>query len=816
MKVDGSLKSLLQGVSQQPPRDRLPGQSTAQINMSADPVTGLTRRPPTDLVGPLSPSSSPRNWYDFETATGDKFIAQFDDGLLQVWDINAVAMDVVIETDALPYISDIGPYVCTTQENKVIVSNTVRKVAMKSDTRVYANKGTGSKPQGLIQILGGNYGRKYAISVDGTEVCSYTCPDGSSGNHSLYVTTKVIAEILEWLLVNDSAGTKPAHFPIGPFYSGAGALNSGTDWTVSRKDDIIRIQKLTGAAFLLTVTDDAGNVTAKAMTETVPDVSDLPRMAPQGYLARIATETDPEEDLFVEFVVEDQAGAVATNAGFGKPGFWQECVASGIKYKLDPATMPHILEYDPNTQVFTFRQGTWKDRKVGTTTSNPDPSFVGYPINDVSTFMNRTVFLAGSNVIMSRTNKDDDFWMGSVSAVVDSDPIDISSNAVQTSEMIYAIPHNKDLVIFARKGQFTIFGRTQLTPANAAVVLTTAFEASLDARPAPAGRNVFFPVTYGRFAGIREFYTEGGTDINDTRPVTQHLKKFIRGTVTKLSTASNYDLLFVTTDVDSHILYVYQYIWSDTEKVQSAWSYWEFQHPVQYTFFDGDIVYVILQDGGECYMTRMPLDVQDSEGMSFPAYMDARFDVFGCDTQFRLPSDWQRDEDLLIVQSTDCPNPGMSARIESIEYDVIEAGYIVTLKQSMHGGDIIVGTRMRSSYKPTLPSIKDEDGVTIGTAKLTVKSFLISIEDTGDINGQMLTKWGNGEVVKFQGRVLGEEGNTVGEPALYTGPFVLPFREKAERAEIELFTDSFYPMTLLDIEWVGQYNKRGRRVKSGA
>jgi hypothetical protein len=44
MKVDGSLGSLVQGVSQQTPAERRPGQHTEQINMLADPVRGLSRR----------------------------------------------------------------------------------------------------------------------------------------------------------------------------------------------------------------------------------------------------------------------------------------------------------------------------------------------------------------------------------------------------------------------------------------------------------------------------------------------------------------------------------------------------------------------------------------------------------------------------------------------------------------------------------------------------------------------------------------------------------------------------------------------------
>ena len=811
MKVDGSLKSLLQGVSQQPPRDRLSGQATAQINMSADPVSGLTRRPPTDLVGSLGSTSNQQSWFDFETQNGNKYLAAFRDNTIKVYDTNAVEQTVTIESDAAAYLTG-NNFVCGASENEVVVSNTDKVTALTSATSVYTNKGTGSKPQGIIQVLGGGYARKYTISMDGVEIVAYRTVIGADAWDVAEIRTTHITEVLAYLLVNlPGAGGGPVGYD--PARATSTAAMAGADWTVSRFEDIIHIKRNTGAAFVLSVNDDAGNLNMKSMTETVPDTSDLPRFAPQGYLARIATETDPEEDLFLQFIVEDQAGAVATGAGFGRPGYWQECVASGIKYQFDAATMPHILEYDDVADAFTFRRGEWKDRLVGTTISNPDPSFVGKPINDVGSFQNRRVFLSGKNVIMSRTNKPTDFWMGSVSAVVDSDPIDISSSSVRTSQMVYAVPHNKDLIVFAQRGQFVIFGRTGLTPANAAMVLTTAFEAALDARPEASGRNVFFAITYGRFAGMREFYTEGGTDINDTRPITQHIKKYIEGTIKKISVASNYDLMFANTDVSSTSMYAYQYIWSDTEKVQSAWSTWVFSNSIVFSFFDRDVFYLVQKDGTSYNLLRMPLDVENSAGMEFPVYLDARFDVFGCNTQFTLPAVWMADEELRIVQSVGCPNPGMEVDIASIELS--GSDYVVTLAEDMLGGDVIGGIQYRSSYMPTMPLIKDEGGVVIGTGSLRVRGFLINIEDTGDITGIVTSKYSDGVPVPFQGRVIGDIGAVVGEPGLYTGAFFLPYRTKTTLGEIEVYTNSFYPMTLLDIEWVGQYNKRGRRIQSG-
>ena len=50
-RVDGSLGTLLQGVSQQPVRQRLAGQVTEQINMTSDVVRMLHRRAPTQYLG---------------------------------------------------------------------------------------------------------------------------------------------------------------------------------------------------------------------------------------------------------------------------------------------------------------------------------------------------------------------------------------------------------------------------------------------------------------------------------------------------------------------------------------------------------------------------------------------------------------------------------------------------------------------------------------------------------------------------------------------------------------------------------------------
>jgi NCAIR mutase (PurE)-related protein len=790
-KVDGSVKSLLQGVSQQPPRDRLPGQATLQENMSSDPITGLTRRPATDLVNKLLTSADIRGWHDFDTKDGNRFIAAFYSNTVKVYDLNGTEKTVTVDSNAQAYISLAGDLRFNTIENDTYVVNRSKTVSMLTAQRVYYNNT--NRQVFIIQVLGGQYGRLYNVKINGTEYASFQVANGSTATDIEQTRTKYIANQL---------------------YSDLSTALSAS-WSVTLKDDIIVISTVSTADFTITVNDDYGNTNIKACGITVARTEDLPRMAPHNYVVRVAEKTDPETDLWFRFIVEgyeDDWTLTNSLTRFGQEGYWQETVAPLTDISLDAASMPHVLSYDAATGTFHFMRNIWADRAVGTTTSNPDPSFIGARITDVATFQGRLVFTSGPNVIMSRTDREEDFWFGSAAEQAESDPIDVRSK-VEASTMQSIIQHNRDLVIFSNKGQFIVYGRTKITPANAALVLSSAFEAELRAKPVAAGRNVFFATNFGSYTGIREFYVESGTDINDSRAITQHVKKYIEGRVTKLISSSNYDTLLVQTDADEGVVYWYQYIWNNEEKVQSSWSKLIFSGPVVYMFFDEETVYFITKNGDDYYLTRMSLDVQASLDVGYHVHLDNRFDVFEVSTGFVLPYQYLKDTTLVAVQATACPTPGLTVPISSI-VNVPGTGWVATLGADMFGGDIVVGSAFTSKYVPTMPQVKDQDGVKVGTGNLVISKFKIALNKTGEIIGQLLSKFGNGPEIRFNGRIVGNINNVVGEQPLSDDTFTLPFGQKADLAEIQLSTSSHLPMTLLDIEWEGQYTKRGKRIST--
>jgi hypothetical protein len=381
--------------------------------------------------------------------------------------------------------------------------------------------------------------------------------------------------------------------------------------------------------------------------------------------------------------------------------------------------------------------------------------------------------------------------------------------------MLTAVQYNKDLALFTPKAQHVAFGRTALTPSNAVLVMTTKFESEPGAHPVSAGRNVFFATNFGRYTGIREFFSESVSAIEDSRPITQHVNQYIVGKTHRLTASANYEMLLTHTDNSQTDVYVYQYIWADgNKKVQSSWHTWKFEHNIVHSFFDEDVLYLVQNIGTDYYLLRMPLDVQDSAGVGYPVYLDQRFDVFDCEQSFVLPFDYLHTSGtsgIVCVQGEGCPNPGLRIAVTSV-VNVPGTGYVVTLKKDMLGGAIVVGTKYLSRYMPTMPSVKDQLGIVMGTAKTVAKSFNISLDDTGYIAGKVTSAYGVDTNVAFNGRVVGAVDNVVGEQPLSNSKFTLPFRQDVNKAEIELYSDSHLPMTLSDIEYVGQYTKRGRRI----
>ena len=157
----------------------------------------------------------------------------------------------------------------------------------------------------------------------------------------------------------------------------------------------------------------AVNENMSVIGQKAQDISRLPAMCKQGYVAQISNAADLDtDDYYVKFIADN---------GVSGAGSWEECVrphnlASGsdpMLKGLDTSTMPHALINNRNG-TFTFAELTetfansknndnyWKNREVGDDTSNPFPTFKGAGIQKIFFHRNRLGLIAGENVVMSQ------------------------------------------------------------------------------------------------------------------------------------------------------------------------------------------------------------------------------------------------------------------------------------------------------------------------------------------------------------------------------------------------------------------------------
>lgn len=791
-RVDGSLQSLLQGVSQQPPRERLPGQCTEQINMTSDPVDGLGRRAATQRIADMMNSQADSQWFMHIVDGVNRYFVCIYPTAIKVFDIDGVEQTVNSHSLGAYLTADKMSYV--TLDDVTYLANPSVTPALLTDTREY------DEGSALVFLLGGSYGRDYTITityldvsdVEQTITVTYSTPNGSSAAHALNIATEYIAEQLETAL---NAETE---FP-------------GT-FIVERKSDVLYIRWTDTDEFQrfdVTVDDGDGGANMFSITDSTDNANRLPRFAPHNFVVKVAGADASEDDFWLEFLVTDieEGGEGGRGDGFGMEGLWVETVSPGVEYKFDTATMPHTLVQEDD-DTFTFAKGEWEDRRVGNEDSNSTPSFVGKKILGMSSFQNRLTMCAGSRVFMTRTDAPLDCWSQSATVQADDDPIDIGSTSQESSIMRKMVPHNRDLIVWSDNAQFIIFGRNSITPANSSLVLTATFEADLSADPVAAGRNVFFATNFGEYAGIQEFFTEGSADINDSRPTTAHASKYIVGTPEQMAATSNFSKLLVLTQEDLNTLYVYEYLWQGEKKAQSSWSKWEFPYPINFVQFVQNEIYIVGTSNSKFTLEKMDLDIQNDPGIHYPVKLDRKTWEPSVNKTFTTAYDI--DEDTFVaVQGAGCPNPGMLATIESI------ANRDVILKRDMGGGTVMYGEIFTSTYIPTQPRVKDRDGVEVGTGELIVRHFIINFTSTGHIDSKVSSAYRDDQIVTFNGRILGAPTNVIGSEPVIDGEFIVPFGEETDRASLTLSSSDHTPMTLLDIEWKGQYNKRGRRITGG-
>ena len=792
--VSSTIPNLISGVSQQPWNVRLPTQAEEQVNCQSSVTDFLKRRPATRHLARIRDITAANGiaCHHINRDDTEQYIVMADATGIYIFDLEGNAKTVSITgTGAAGYLA-----AAATTPNRDLRFLTINDYTFVLNRRVTVKTlpdlSPKRPPEAIVFIKQASYNTTYSINLNGTAY-STTTEDGVA-------PADQPADKLSSL---DICNALAQQLPKETF-------------SVQTSNSTIWIRRHDGGDFTVKVQDSRSNTHTSVCKGKVQRFSDLPTVAPRGFITEIVGDASSSFDnYFCVFEPSDAGDA------FGS-GTWKETVKPGIPCKLDPATLPHALIRQADG-TFTFGPLEWGERSCGDETSAPFPSFVGRTLNGLFFYRNRLSFLSGENVVMSEVGEFFNFFLTTVTTLVDSDVVDVAASHTKSSILHHAVTFSGGLLLFSDQSQFVLEHDTVLSNATVSVKPVTEFEASMKAAPVSSGKTVFFATDKGEWGGVREYITlPDNSDQNDASDITAHVPRYVRGGISRLECSTNEDMLLVLSDQKRTSLWLYKYFWNGSEKIQSAWSRWDMCGEVLSAAILNTGIYLIMQYGDGIYLEKMDITPgYKDEGETFEYCLDRKiterdvtlgaYDAINKTTAITLPYDIPTGYTPVVVTRTGGPDaPGNLLR----RVRVTGPRTLTVEGPDAHGKKLFIGIPYTSSYTFSTFAIREGDnkGNAVTTGRLQLRRLTLNCSNTGFLHMHVTPKCRPTSTHTFTGRELGHGTNIIGAIPLYTGTISFPILSLNTQAEVKAESDSFLPFALVNASWEGFYNTRNARV----
>lgn len=776
--VSAAIPNLINGVSQQPPSLRLKTQAELQENALSSVVTGLQKRPPTEHIADLGAMTDAEDafihtirrdeneFYTLVITTDD--IRVFDkDGVPKQVNGSATYLSGLTTPSQEVQATTVADYTFIINKNTVVAKETAVSSTRPKEALLYVKQGD-YRTKYTVKITKG--GTVYTRTIETMASTQVETADTQDAERS--IQTDRIATNLNYFTTTEST-----------YY---GSTSGGTipGLSVTRYGSVLHYQSTDGNDFTIETEDSRGDTFLLGFKGQTADFDDLPPNGPEGFVIGVVGENDKgQDDYYVELQIDENGGQV-----------WKETIAPDVELRLDAATMPHQLVREANGE-FTFQQADYQDRKVGDDDTNPFPSFVGYALADIFFHRNRLGLLADENVIFSEAGKFDsfNFFKRTTLTLLDSDVIDVAVSNNKVSLLRHAVPFNESLLLFSDLTQFRLDATDLLTPETVSIDVTTQFEASLRAKPIGAGRYVFFATRRGKWSGVREYFVDLQSEVDDAADITAHVPSYIDGEIRKLEASSNEDMLLALTNEDPNAMYVYRYYWQGNEKLQSAWSRWVFDGKVLSVSFNKSEIYCLIKYDDGVYLERINLSTDDAVN-----YTSANHGI-NLDRRVRLYNG------STTVPYTDSSTQYVTDTGRIIEASAVSA-YVTGTDKSVYAG--IPYTFKYRFSEQVLKNNKEP----MTTGRLQLRNWNVVYNDTGFFETRVTPTARDTKTSTFTGRLVGSAANILGQVALETGTYRFGVNSNSQEVQIELQSDSFLPCSFQSAEWEGYFVMRSRRL----
>ena len=821
--ISRAIPTLLRGVSQAADSTKQADHADIQDNANSSPVQGLTKRSGSQYIATLSASEvSNVHVHTINRDTNERYQLILGDESISVYGLDGTAYTTanskISVPDGVTYLDSSSPrtdFKTVTIADYTFIVNTSKTVAMNTAVS------QGSNTSAVIFINQVTANTAYKVILNAVTK-TYT-----TGTTNLDTTT--VAEDLR------------------------SQLDGMTDVVATRNGPVIWVRKSDGADFSIDANDSQGNSQITLIKDSVQTFTDLPTTAPNNYVVEVkGDETTNFDNYYVKFITN--------NGGNFEEGQWEETLKPGITYKIDEATMPHVLirKADGNfifakvdggsytASGTTYYLPTWKDRTVGDLDTAPSPSFVGSKINNVIFFRNRLGFLADDNVILSRVSEFFNFFPETVTSVIDSDPIDVAASHTKVAILKHAVTMGEQLILFSDQTQFVLSSSADtLTPKTANVIVATEFESSTAASPVGSGRSIYYLTKKGSFAGVREYITQENVAIKDASDITIHVPRYIPSNIFKLAVSTSEDILVLLGSDNQNKLYINRWLYGeDFSKVLNSWSSFTFNSNkkiIGASFIETDLYLVVSTTTGT-YLEKLPFEPNFKEANTeFEYHLDSKITeatsgvsiayASGTNTTtWTLP--YRTYTTMSVIgryladgeTSTYVPKPNSSATN-------LKPGQVITTTTTNTNGStatitatgdyrlskVIIGEPFEMHYRFSQQRLTDSSsgrstGTELVSGRLQMHHFYIKYEDTGFFKVEVTPENRDTSTYKFTGQLLGAASSTIGQINLETGTFKVPVMSRSDRVNVDVKNDTFLPTQLSSAEYEARFHMRSRRV----
>jgi len=560
--IRNQIDSIFNGVNQQPAEQRLPSQVEEMINAYPTINQGILKRNPTTKI-PLDDTVDYSNeMFNYNYDRGDvlgedeRYSFSITSAGIEVIDIidgvvyNEANGKLIYDGSSKTYLTGSfggsNGYACLTLGDTTFISNKRAIPVMLSDLP----SGTSSKRTAFYWIKRADpqYGYTYSWSI---KLSGGSTQSGSVEDTN---TTDVASKL-------------------------ASGLNGVSGVTATANGAVVKVTA-TSNIELAKISDTYGSQASSSWIDEISNVSDLPLNFPFGGEV---------------FKVVGTAGTKSPFYVVNENNVWKETINGTSKYKINRATMPHVLVRNAN-DTFIFKQWDgWANRTVGDDEITPLPSFLvgNTTIKDIFFLKNRLGFITESSVVLSETSQFGNFFRTTALSLLDSDPIDVTINSTQLVNLEYAVNMEDSLMLTSEKMQFRLRDTDILTPNTISFIPSSAYEININIRPLFLNNRVFFVVKRGEYSAVVEFYVSSQTNTIAGNDITAHCQSYIDGEVDRFSGSAINNMLFLSKS-GSDTVFVYKYYDSGNERIQSAWFKWQFNGNIYSTFSMGKKLYVLI------------------------------------------------------------------------------------------------------------------------------------------------------------------------------------------------------------------------------